>query len=255
MTDITPTAALLIIGNEILSGRTQDANTQFIADKLTQHGVKLLEVRVIPDQKDIIIKTIHELRDSVSYLLTTGGIGPTHDDITAESIAEAMGLKLSIDPEARAMLLAHYGSEAELTGPRLKMATIPEGAKLIRNAVSGAPGFITGNVYTMAGVPRIMQAMMDEILAMITPGPAILSNTVTCTLGESAIATGLEEIQSRHDNVEIGSYPHYRAGVLGLSLVLRSTDAGILDGATQEVVDLIRKLGGEPGAISFQART
>ncbi len=252
MTEQIPTAGLVIIGNEILSGRTQDTNTQWIAEKLTHHGVRLVEVRVIPDQKDIIIKTVNELRAKVGYLLTTGGIGPTHDDITAESIAEAFGVKNSLNPEARQALAAHYGSEVELTEPRLKMAHIPEGASLIRNIVSGAPGFIIGNVYVMAGVPRIMQAMLDEIMAMIQPGPRILSNTVTCRLGESAIAMELEAIQNRYPNVEIGSYPHYRSGILGLSLVLRGINGEDLDKATHEVINMIQDKGEEPGAVSLQ---
>ena len=254
MTDTAPSAALIIIGNEILSGRTQDTNTQNIAERLTNHGIRLREVRVIPDQKDIIIKTIHEVKGQVDYLLTTGGIGPTHDDITAESIAEAFGTELELNAEARAMLLAHYGSEADLTEPRLKMAHIPKGAGLIKNPVSGAPGFIMENVYTMAGVPRIMLSMLDEILASLKAGPKMLSNSVSCSLGESAIAQGLEQIQLKYDDVEIGSYPHYRAGALGLSIVLRATDPEHLDEVTHEVVDLIRNLGAEPGAISFQNR-
>ena len=247
-----PSAGLIIIGNEILSGRTQDTNTQNIAVKLTNHGIRLVEVRVVPDQKDIIIKTVLEMKGKVTYLLTTGGIGPTHDDITAESMAEAFGRELILDPAARQMLINHYGSEFELTEPRLKMAKIPEGAGLIRNVVSGAPGFIVENVYVMAGVPRIMQAMLDEIVTLMTPGAKILSNTVSCGLGESAIAKQLEEIQSRYDTVELGSYPNYRGGVLGLNLVLRSTDAALLDQATHEVVAMVRSLGGEPGAVTFQ---
>ena len=253
MTETAPTAAILIIGNEILSGRTQDTNTQWIADKLTHRGVRLLEVRVIPDNKDIIIKTVKALQGMVTYVFTTGGIGPTHDDITAESIAEASGKKLVQDPVARQMLLDHYGSEQELTEARLKMAQIPEGAKLIKNPVSGAPGFIVENIYVMAGVPRIMQAMLDDVLSVMKAGPAIISNTVSCSLGESVIAKQLEQIQLRYSNVEIGSYPHYRAGTLGLNLVLRSVDVGDLDKATQEVIALIKGLGGEPGAISRQA--
>lgn len=253
MTDNAPTAALLIIGNEILSGRTQDTNTQNIAERLTNHGIRLIQVRVVPDIKDIIIHHVSELKGKADYLLTTGGIGPTHDDITAESIAEAFGVELELNPEARAMLLAHYGNESDLTDARLKMAMIPQGAGLIKNPVSGAPGFIMENVYTMAGVPRIMLSMLDEILAMVKTGPKILSNSVSCNLGESAVAEGLENIQKQYDDVEIGSYPHYRAGTLGLSLVLRSTDPARLDEATLKVVALIRSLGSEPGAISLQS--
>lgn len=252
MTETAPTAAIIIIGNEILSGRTQDVNTQWIAEKLTQHGIRLTEVRVVPDNKDIIIKTINELSQAVTYLFTTGGIGPTHDDITAESVAQAFGKQLVIDPAARQMLLDHYGHELELTEARLKMAQVPEGARLIKNPVSGAPGFIESNVYVMAGVPRIMQAMLDDVMSVLKSGPAIISNTVSCSLGESTIAHRLQEVQSNYSNVEIGSYPHYRGGMLGLNLVLRSIDAEALDKATQDVVTLIKDLGGEPGAISRQ---
>ncbi len=254
MTDKAPTAALLIIGNEILSGRTQDTNTQNIAERLTNNGIRLIQVRVVPDIKDIIIHHVRELKDVADYLLTTGGIGPTHDDITAESIADAFGVKLELNADAKAMLLAYYGQESDLTDARLKMAMIPEGAGLIKNPVSGAPGFIMENVYTMAGVPRIMLSMLDEILAMVKKGPKILSNSVSCTLGESAIAEGLEKIQKNYDDVEIGSYPHYRAGALGLSLVLRSIDPIRLDEATMEVVALVKAHGSEPGAVSLQSQ-
>lgn len=246
MTKQIPSAAILIIGNEILSGRTQDTNTQFIAAKLTSLGIRMREVRVVPDEKDLIIKAVNELRGQVDYLFTTGGIGPTHDDITAGSIAGAFGVELLPNTEARQQLLDYYGSEAELNEGRLRMALIPKGATLIRNPVSGAPGFIMENVYTMAGVPRIMQAMMDNIAVTLRQGPKIISNTVSCSLGESAIAKKLEEIQSRYETVEIGSYPHYRAGKLGLSLVLRSTDQAKLDEATEEVMAMVNAINGNP---------
>ena len=246
MTEQIPDAAILIIGNEILSGRTQDTNTHYIAGKLTSLGIRMKEVRVVPDEKDIIIRAVNELRGNVDYLFTTGGIGPTHDDITAGSISEAFGVELVLNPDARQQLLDYYGSEAELNEGRLRMAMIPEGASLIRNPVSGAPGFVMGNVYTMAGVPRIMQAMMDNIAATLRQGPKIISNTVSCSLGESAIAKQLEEIQSRYSDVEIGSYPHYRAGALGLSLVLRSTELAKVAAATEEVIAMVKTLNGSP---------
>lgn len=246
MTEQIPSAAILIIGNEILSGRTQDTNTHYIAGKLTSLGIRMREVRVVPDQKDIIISAVNELRHKVDYLFTTGGIGPTHDDITAGSIAEAFGVRLLANKEARQHLLDYYGSESELNEGRLRMAMIPDGAGLIRNPVSGAPGFVMENVYTMAGVPRIMQAMMDNIAATLRQGPKIISNTISCSLGESAIAKQLEEIQSRYANVEIGSYPHYRAGALGLSLVLRSIDAQAVAASTEEVMAMVDALNGNP---------
>ena len=246
MTEQIPSAAILIIGNEILSGRTQDTNTHYIAGKLTSLGIRMREVRVVPDEKDIIIKAVNEMRGKVDYLFTTGGIGPTHDDITAGSIAEAFGVDLLLNPDARQQLLDYYGAESELNEGRLRMAMIPEGATLIRNPVSGAPGFTMGNVYTMAGVPRIMQSMMDNIAASLRQGPKIISNTVSCTLGESVIAKQLEGIQSRYADVEIGSYPHYRAGALGLSLVLRGTDPAKVAQATEEVVEMVKSLNGNP---------
>ncbi len=247
-----PTAAVIIIGNEILSGRTQDTNLQWIADKMTGLGIRLCEVRVVPDIESVIVDTVNELRAKVTYLFTTGGIGPTHDDITAASIAKAFGVKLVTDPEARQLLLAHYGSEDQLTVPRLKMATVPEGSTLIQNPVSAAPGFKIGNVYVMAGVPRIMQGMLDGIIADLEPGQPIVSNTVTCDLSESMIAIDLENIQNKFTTVEIGSYPHYRSGILGLSLVLRSSDNDPLHEATGMVIEMIRKHGGEPRAISVK---
>lgn len=246
------TAALIVIGNEILSGRTQDSNTQWIADKMTERGIRLVEVRVVPDIEAIIIKTVREMKGEVDYLFTTGGIGPTHDDITALSMARAFDLPLVLDPDARQMLLNYYGSEEDLTEPRLKMATVPQGAKLIMNPVSAAPGFIVENVYVMAGVPRIMHAMLDDIMVNMAGGTPILSNTVTCGLGESAIAQELSDIQDAYAGVEIGSYPHYRSGVLGLSLVLRSTQNDPLHEATGKVVAMIRSHGGEPRAISIK---
>ncbi len=251
MSDIT--AALIVIGNEILSGRTQDTNTSWIANKMTERGIRFVEARVVPDDEAVIIKTLREMKNNVTYLFTTGGIGPTHDDITAECVAKAFHVPLDLDPQAREILLNYYGGEEHLTEPRLKMAMIPRGAALINNPVSGAPGFQIENVYIMAGVPRIMQAMLDDILVNLQSGPPILSNTVTCLLGESQIAEDLGLIQKRYPQIEIGSYPHYRSGVLGLSLVLRSTENDPLDKATWEVVELIRKYGGEPRAISVNS--
>lgn len=253
MSSVPATAALLVIGNEILSGRTQDTNIQWIGDKMTQLGIRLTEVRVVPDVEATIVRTVNEMRSQFTYLFTTGGIGPTHDDITAASMAKAFGVKLVLDPEARQLLLNYYGSEDQLTAPRLKMATIPEGATLIQNPVSAAPGFKMENVYVMAGVPRIMQSMLDDIIVGLEPGAPILSNTVTCGLGESAIAQDLAEIQNAYPAVEIGSYPHYRSGVLGLSLVLRSTNNDKLHEATGNVIAMIRSYGGEPRAISVKS--
>jgi len=243
--------ALVIIGNEILAGRTQDTNTPWIAERLTDHGILLGEVRVVPDQEDVIIEAVNALRQKYDYVFTTGGIGPTHDDITAESIAKAFGVELVRNEQAYNMLEEHYGS-GEMTPPRIKMSMIPQGAKLIPNPVTAAPGFVLENVYVMAGVPRIMQAMLDHILGMIDAGKPILSNTVACSLQESTIATELAALQDKYPAIEMGSYPHYRGGVLGLSIVLRGTDADNLEQATRELLALIKYHGDEPRALSIR---
>jgi molybdopterin-biosynthesis enzyme MoeA-like protein len=246
------TAALVIIGNEILSGRTQDININWIATKMSDQGIKLLEVRVVPDIEEAIIFAINELRHKVGYLFTTGGIGPTHDDITAATIAKAFGVEFALNADARKILLGYYGSEAELTPARLRMAHIPVGATLIDNPVSGAPGFQMDNVYVMAGVPRIMQGMLDSILPNLASGQPYLSNTVSCDLPESKIAETLGNIQNQYESVDIGSYPHFRSGSMGLAIVLRSTDNGNLHDATRDVVDMVRSYGVEPTGISVR---
>lgn len=244
-------AALIVIGNEILSGRTHDTNTPWIAEKLVGMGIVLTEVRVVQDVEADIISAVHALKNSVDYLFTTGGIGPTHDDITAESIARAFGVPLELNQQAMEMMIAHYGRPEDVTPARQKMAMIPRGAKLIDNPVSGPPGFNLENVYVMAGVPRIMQAMFDNVMLTLTPGKPVLSNTIACALQESVVAHELGLLQNQYPDVSIGSYPHYRGGLLGLSLVLRSTDSTVLNDATEAVIALIRRLGEEPQAISL----
>ncbi len=246
----TYTAALIIIGNEILSGRTHDANTPWIAENLAGKGIILAEVRVVQDIEASIIGAVHDLKGRFDYVFATGGIGPTHDDITAAAMARAFNTELELNAEALDMMIAHYGRPEDITPARQKMAMIPKGAKLIDNPVSGPPGFILENVYVMAGVPRIMQAMFDNIMTMLTHGKPVLSNTIACSLQESVVAEKLEEIQLRYPEVNIGSYPHYRGGLLGLSLVLRATDVVLLRRASDEVIDLIRNLGGHPQAIT-----
>jgi len=241
-----PTAALIIIGNEILSGRTQDTNTPWIGVHLAAHGVMLGEVRVIPDDRDIIINTVNELRAKFDNVLTTGGIGPTHDDITAEAIAAAFGIDLVRNEDAVDMLVSHLKSQSQLSPARLKMCMIPEGATLIANPVSGAPGFTIENVHVMAGVPDIMHAMLDDVLATLPGGPPMLSQTILCTLTESAVADGLTALQDAHPDVQIGSYPHFRAGKMGLSLVLRGPDEKRLEQVSAALIALIKDLGGEP---------
>lgn len=249
----TFSAALAIIGNEILSGRTQDTNTPWVAERLTERGIVLAEVRVIPDAEAVIIRTVKELSNLYDYVFTTGGIGPTHDDITAECVAKAFGVELIRDEQAFRMLEEHYGLE-QLTPPRAKMSLVPKGSKLIPNPVSAAPGFNIENVYVMAGVPRIMQAMLDHVMGTIQAGKPILSNTVACGLAESVLADDLSALAERYRDIQIGSYPHYRGGVLGLSLVLRGMYPESLDQATQELIDLIRKHGDEPHALSIKSR-
>ena len=214
----------------------------------------LCEVRIIPDSAEAIIETINALRGKFDYVFATGGIGPTHDDITAESVARAFNAPLEQNEEAFRMLEDHYGIE-ELTPPRAKMSMIPCGARLIPNPVTAAPGFIIENVHVMAGVPRIMQAMLDYVLQTIKAGKPILSNTVTCALQESILAQDLEALQVRYPEIQLGSYPHYRGGVLGLSLVLRGTRATELEAATAELIGLIRKYGEEPRALSLRTAT
>ena len=245
------TAALVVIGNEILSGRTVDSNTPWIAERLTARGIVLAEVRVIPDTEAGIIDTVNALRATHDYVFTTGGIGPTHDDITSEAIAKALGMPLELNAAAMHALEEHYGAET-VSKPRAKMAMIPRGAVLIPNPVSAAPGYIAGNVYVMAGVPRIMQGMLDQVLGMIDAGKPVLSSTITCKLGESVIAEDLSALQDRYPAVQIGSYPHYRGGTLGLSLVVRSTEQPMLEEVAAAIVELIRKHGDEPRTLSIK---
>lgn len=236
------TAALLVIGNEILSGRTEDKNINWIAKKLVEKGITFSEVRIVPDVAERIVAAVRDMSARYDYLFTTGGIGPTHDDITAGCVSQAFAVPMEENQQARAMLVAHYGGEEHLNPPRLKMAQIPVGATLIPNPVSGAPGFVIENVHVMAGVPRIMQAMLDHVLPALAGGAVVLSRTITSRLAESRIAEGLAEIQNRWLNVEIGSYPHFQAGNFGVSLVLRSTDQEALAKAEADVQALVIRL-------------
>lgn len=236
--DTTATACLIIIGNEILSGRTQDKNVQWLAQQLNEIGVRLLEVRVIPDIEQTIIDTVNACRAAYTYLFTTGGIGPTHDDITSASIAKAFGVKLIRHPEAEALLLKHYKLEL-VNEARMKMADVPEGATLISNPVSVAPGFTIGNVYVMAGVPSIMQGMFGFIRPLLKGGALMHSRTLTASVAEGTIAAELSAIQDAYPAIEIGSYPYMRPGEHGTSLVLRGTDQALLAQATQKVRQLL----------------
>ena len=242
-----PTASLVIIGNEVLSGRTKDANLAYLGAQLAEMGIRMMEVRIVPDIEANIVEAVNALRARHSYVFTTGGIGPTHDDITSACIAAAFGVKLIRHPDAMAVLAAHYAATgAEFNDARKKMAEVPEGATLVENPVSKAPGFRIGNVYVFAGIPRIMQAMFDSVRGELTTGAKIASRTVSCRLGEGTLAQGLGAIQTRHPGIDIGSYPYFVGGGFGVSLVLRGTDEATLDTAAEEVRALIRSLGGEP---------
>lgn len=220
-------SALLIIGNEILSGRTQDTNMHWLAGELGALGIPVREARVVPDVEAEIIAAVNALRARYDYVFTTGGIGPTHDDITTAAVARAFGVKVVRHAEAEALLRAHYAPE-QLNAARLKMADIPEGAWLINNPVSSAPGFALGNVYVMAGVPSIMRAMFDAVRLTLKGGKPVLSRSVSAYVTEGIIAEALAGVQAAHPEVEIGSYPFIRGGRLGVSLVARGTDAQAL---------------------------
>lgn len=245
------TAAMIVIGDEILTGRTLDKNTQWIAQQLALQGIRLREARTIPDDHDTIVGTVNELRALHDYVFTTGGIGPTHDDITAQCVADAFGLEFGRNQQAYEILLGYYGPE-ELTEARLKMAETPEGAELIENKVSGAPGFRVENVYVFAGVPKIMQAMYGAVSVTLRGGKAMLSASVMCALQESVLAPGLGKIQEQYQDVQIGSYPSYRAGIPGVSLVARTTERDLLEQVTQDITDMVRALGDEPANPVYQ---
>jgi molybdenum cofactor synthesis domain-containing protein len=246
MTDSAPTACVLVIGNEILSGRTKDTNSGWLADRLTAMGIRLREIRVIPDVEATIVSVVNEVRAKYTYVFTSGGIGPTHDDITAECIAKAFGVPWEIDATARAILRSNYKSDEELTPARLRMATIPRGAELIANPISKAPGFRMENVYTMAGVPRILQAMFEGVAASLKGGPILLAHTVVGNVAEGRIGDALGAIQARNPDLEIGSYPGQRPdGSFRNAVVVRGLDRARLAAVAADVATLIRSLGGE----------
>jgi molybdenum cofactor synthesis domain-containing protein len=228
------TAAVLVIGDEILSGRTKDKNIGYIAEYLTMIGIDLLEVRVVPDDEAEIIAALNALRARYSYVFTTGGIGPTHDDITADTVAKAFGVPIGEDPRAIALLLERIKPE-DLNEARRRMARIPQGAELVQNSVSKAPGFWIGNVIVMAGVPAIMQAMLDDVAPKLVKGPRMLSETVRAEAKEGDIAAPLRDIADRFPDVLIGSYPFSDETGFRTNLVLRSRDAARLSAATEAV--------------------
>ena len=245
---MNPTACILVIGNEVLSGRTQDANVQFLAQRLGALGIPVREVRVIPDVPATIIGTVNEARARFDHVFTTGGIGPTHDDITSECVAAAFGVPWEPHPEAWARMEQHY-QPGEFNAARQRMATMPRGAALIDNAVSLAPGFTIGNVHVMAGVPRIMRSMFEALAPTLAGGPPIVSRAVHAIgLLEGRIADGLRAVQERHPGLDLGSYPFYRGTGGGVSLVAKGSDAADADAAIAEVTALIIAMGLQPVA-------
>lgn len=235
----TPTACVLLIGNELLSGKTQDANLKFLAAEMSKLGIRLEEARVIRDDIDAIVAHVNECRARYTYVFTTGGIGPTHDDITAEAIAKALDLELIVDPEA-VVRLKHGGKE--LNEARLRMARVPEGALLIDNPISAAPGFRIENVFVLAGVPPIAHAMFASLEPMLRHGDVIHSRGVDVLLREGDFALELERIARAHPDVEIGSYPFARDGRYGASLVVRGTDLAVVESVLKEIEETMAKL-------------
>lgn len=247
MGEAAVTAAVLVIGDEVLSGRTQDANTHYIANYLSQIGVDLREARVVPDIEAEIVAAVNALRARYSYVFTTGGIGPTHDDITADSIAKAFSVEIDEDPRALAMLSERF-SQAELNPARRRMARIPKGAALVPNAISSAPGFWIGNVIVMAGVPSVMHAMMDTVGPQLKTGRRVLVETIAAgAIPEGAYAAGLEKIVHAHADVSIGSYPAFTSTGVRNQIVLRSREADALAQAASEVRKLIVELSSLAG--------
>ena len=229
------TAALCVIGDEILSGRTQDKNIAQVALWLNVQGIRLAEVRVVADDMDAIGAAVNALRSSHDYLFTTGGIGPTHDDITVEAIAAALGLPVIVHPQARAILEAYYAERGGVTDARLRMARAPEGAELIVNERSGAPGIRIGNIFVLAGVPHIAAAMLDSLTGKLEGGRPVVSATIGCWVQESEVADLLAQTERRHQGCQIGSYPFFRDGKTGANFVIRSVDHAGLDACAEDL--------------------
>lgn len=242
MSDIV-TAAMLVIGDEILSGRTKDRNIGHLADMMTAIGIDLKEVRIVPDEEDAIVSALNEIRTRYTYVFTTGGIGPTHDDITADAVAKAFGVPCEYDAKAYALLEESYARRGmEFTEARKRMARMPRGAEHIDNPVSVAPGFRIGNVHVMAGVPSIFQAMLENVVPTLKTGTRMLSATVHCPVGEGAIGGPLAEIQHRHPDTIIGSYPKYGEGKFWTELVVRARNPQALEAARAEVEAMVAGL-------------
>ena len=238
--NIQVNAAIIIIGNEILSGRTQDVNTTTLALWLNSLGVKVQEVRVIPDIEEVIVTTINEIRKKNNYVFTTGGIGPTHDDITAQSISKAFDVKYEVNKEAY-KILENYYKPGQFNEGRQKMAWTPSNVKLILNPTSGAPGFIVKNVFCLPGVPSILKSMLGGLKNEISGGKPILSQTINLNTVESEIAEPLANVQNNNKEVEIGSYPFFKAGKLGVAIVIRSIDKSKIDICNSQIIEFVNK--------------
>jgi len=231
-----PTAAMLVIGDEILSGRTRDANMYFLAGELTKHGINLAEVRIVSDDSAAIVAAVQALSVGYDHVFTSGGIGPTHDDITADCISQAFGAPIDVRDDARALLAAHYEKTGkELNEARLRMARIPDGATLIDNPVSVAPGFTLGNVHVMAGVPMVFQAMVASVLPTLTGGQPMLSQTLRVLRGEGDIAPTLGALAESYDDLSIGCYPFQQDGTFGANIVIRGTTGARIDAAMTQL--------------------
>ena len=246
MTDRIYTAALLVIGDEILSGRTQDKNVAQVATWLNLQGIRLAEARVVPDVHERIVDAVNALRATNDYLFTTGGIGPTHDDITVDAIASAFGVPVVEHPEARAVLDAYYATRGGLNEARLRMARVPEGATLIKNASTGAPGVRIGNVFVLAGVPGIAAALLDALTGTLEGGRPVLSRTVGAHAPESEVADLLQSAERAHDGTQVGSYPFWKEGRHGANFVVRGVDRATIDACAVEILEGLRARGYEP---------
>ncbi len=237
MTERVWTAGLLVIGDEILSGRTQDKNIAQLATWLNLQGIRLEEVRVVPDRMERIVHAVNEVRSAYDYLFTTGGIGPTHDDITVDAIAEALGVPVVVHPTARAILEAYYETRGGISEARLRMARVPEGATLIENKMSGAPGIRHGNIFILAGVPHIATLMLEALSGQLEGGKPVLSKTIGCWVPESEVADLLRSTEKAHEGCQIGSYPFFKEGRVGANFVVRSTDEARLDACLAALSD------------------
>ena len=243
-TDRIWTAGLVVIGDEILSGRTHDKNIAQIASWLQVQGIRLSEVRVVPDVMERIVEAVNALRSSYDYLFTTGGIGPTHDDITVDAIAQALGVDVVIHPDARALLERYYADKpGGLTDARLRMARVPDGADLIPNRMSGAPGIRHGSVFVMAGVPHITAGMLDALTGTLEGGVPLKSETIGCWTAESEVADILRAAEKEHENCQIGSYPFFREGRVGANFVIRSVSAQDLSDCVHALRDALTDAG------------